>query len=354
MTSSNGSGMGRVVRAALTPVVLAVVVTAGLAACGKAAGASGPMTLRLGYFPNLTHATPIVGIEKGIYSKNLGNEVKLDTKTFNAGPSAIEALFSGAVDAVYVGPNPTVNAWSQSKGKAIKVIAGAASGGVAFVVKPQITTPEQLKGKKIATPQLGNTQDVALRYWLKQHNLTATKDGGGDVSVLPQDNSTTVDAFATGAIDGAWVPEPYASRLVKAGGHVLVDERDLWPGGKFVITNLVVRTDFLNAHRDVVKNLVAANVASNKYIAANPADAQQTLSTAIGKLTNGKPLDIKQITDAWPSLTFLDDPLAETLRAGAQHATEIGLLNKVDLSGLYDLSLLNQVLKANGGAQVQS
>jgi NitT/TauT family transport system substrate-binding protein len=336
----------------LLGAALAVAGLTGLTACGGgAAGGSGPVTLRLGYFPNLTHATPIVGMEKGFLTKELGADIKLDVKTFNAGPEAVEALFSGAVDAVYIGPNPTVNAWQKSRGKAVKVIAGAASGGAFFVVKPTITVPEQLKGKKIASPQLGNTQDVALRYWLKQHGLTATREGAGDVSIVPQSNSDAVTAFGTGAIDGAWLPEPYASRLVAAGGKVLVDERDLWPGGRFVVTNLVVSTTFLNAHRDAVKKLLAGQVATNAFIAANPAQAQQAVSAGIGKLT-GKPLDLRQTAAAWRSLEFLDDPVAASLREGARHAQEVGLLDPVNLDGLYDLSLLNQVLTERGSPEV--
>jgi NitT/TauT family transport system substrate-binding protein len=354
MSQARMRGGRWVVNAVLLPVAL-IASLAGLAACGDSASgdSSGPTTLRLGYFPNLTHATPIVGVEKGFFTQELGGNVKLETKTFNAGPAAVEALFSGAIDATYVGPNPTVNAYAQSKGKAVRVIAGSASGGVAFVVKPTITKPEDLKGKKIATPQLGNTQDVALRFWLKEHGYQTTKEGGGDVSVIPQDNSTTVDAFKSGAIDGAWLPEPYASRLVGLGGKVLVDERDLWPGGKFVITNLLVSTDFLNKHRDVVKKLIAGNVASNEWINKNPQDAQKVLSDGINKLT-GKPLDAKQTADAWKSLTFLDDPIADSLRTGAKHAQDVGLLNPVDLKDLYDLSLLNEVLKAKGQPEVKS
>jgi NitT/TauT family transport system substrate-binding protein len=321
----------------------------GLTACGQPS--AGPVTLRLGYFPNLTHATAIVGVDKGIFAAELGDRVRLETKTFNAGPAAIEALFSGAIDATYVGPNPTVNAFAQSKGKAVRVVAGAASGGVAFVVKPAIGTPEDLKGKKIATPQLGNTQDVALRFWLKEHGLQATKEGGGDVSVVPQDNATTIDAFKNGAIDGAWVPEPYASRLVGLGGKVLVDERDLWPGGRFVITNLLVSTAFLTKHRDAVRRLVQASVASNAWINANPRDAQQVLSDGVAKIT-GKPLDARQTADAWKTVTFLDDPIPASLLRGAKHAEEVGLLEHVDLTGLYDLSLLNEVRKAQGQPEV--
>jgi NitT/TauT family transport system substrate-binding protein len=337
-------------------VTSAVVLTAsltGLAACGGGGSpaATAPVQLRLGYFPNLTHATAIVGVEKGIFKDKLGSGVNLSVKTFNAGPEAVTALFSGAIDATFIGPNPAINAWAQSKGQAVKIVAGAASGGVFFVTKPEITKPEDLRGKTIATPQLGNTQDVALRYWLKSKGFATTKDGGGDVHVKPQDNSVTVDTFKSGAIDGAWVPEPTASRLVAAGGKVLVDERDLWPGGKFVITHLLVSTKFLNEHRDVVKKLIEGSVASNAYINANPADAQTLVSTGIGKIT-GKPLDIKQIQSAWPSLTFLNDPIAESLRTSAAHAQDIGLLAPVDLNGIYDLTLLNEVLKANGEADV--
>jgi NitT/TauT family transport system substrate-binding protein len=346
--------MRSAVRNTLAVTAAAVLITAGLTACGGGEkAAAGPVTLRLGYFPNLTHATPIVGVEKGIFAREFGDKVKLETKQFNAGPAAVEALFSGAVDAIYVGPNPTVNAFAKSKGKAVRVVAGAASGGAALVVKPAINGPADLKGKKIASPQLGNTQDVALRYWLKQKGFTTTKEGGGDVQILPQDNSTAVDAFASGAIDGAWVPEPYVSRLVKAGGKVLVDERDLWPGGKFVVTNLLVNTDFLNKHKDAVKRLVAGSVASNEWINKNPDEAQKVLSDAIQKLT-GKPLDAKLTASAWKTVTFLDDPIAESLRTGAKHAEEVGLLEPIDLKGLYDLSLLNEVLKARKAAEVKS
>ncbi|MFC4146005.1 ABC transporter substrate-binding protein [Micromonospora mangrovi] len=337
---------------------LAVVGAATLgstAACGDdtddAAGKAGPVTLRLGYFPNITHAPAVVGVEKGIFAEKLGSGVKLETKTFNAGPAAIEAIFSGALDATYIGPNPTVNAFSKSKGEAVRVVSGAASGGVALVVKPTITSVEQLRGKKIATPQLGNTQDVALRYWLKEKGLKTTKEGGGDVKVVPQENAQTVDTFASGAIDGAWVPEPYVSRLVNAGGKVLVDERDLWPDKKFVITNLIVSTKFLKAHPDVVKKLVEGQVAANEFVNTKPDEAQQAISDHIGKIT-GKPLDVKLIKQAWPTLEFTNDPIASSLKTGLDHAVAVELTQPVDLNGLYDLKFLNEVLKAQGKPEV--
>ncbi|WP_262284874.1 ABC transporter substrate-binding protein [Micromonospora sp. MA102] len=342
-------------RRLVTLATLAVVGAATLgatAACGDddAAGGSGPVTLRLGYFPNITHAPAVVGVEKGIFKEKLG-DVTLETKTFNAGPAAIEAVFSGALDATYIGPNPTVNAFSKSKGEAVRVVSGAASGGVALVVKPEITSVEQLRGKKIATPQLGNTQDVALRYWLKEKGLQTTKEGGGDVKVVPQENAQTVETFTSGAIDGAWVPEPFVSRLVNAGGKVLVDERDLWPDKKFVITNLLVSTKFLKAHPDVVKKLVEGQVAANEYVNTKPDEAQQAISDHIGKIT-GKPLDLKLIKQAWPTLEFTNDPIPSSLKTGLDHAVAVGLTQPVDLNGLYDLKYLNEVLKAEGKAEV--
>ncbi|MER7331451.1 MULTISPECIES: ABC transporter substrate-binding protein [unclassified Micromonospora] len=337
---------------------LAVVGAATLgtaAACGddseSAGGGSGPVPLRLGYFPNITHAPAVVGVEKGIFAEKLGTGVTLETKTFNAGPAAIEAIFSGALDATYIGPNPTVNAFSKSKGEAVRVVSGAASGGVALVVKPEITSVEQLRGKKIATPQLGNTQDVAIRHWLKEKGLTTTKEGGGDVKIIPQENAQTVETFGSGAIDGAWVPEPFVSRLVNAGGKVLVDERDLWPDGKFVITNLIVSTKFLKAHPDVVRKLVEGQVAANEFVNGRPDEAQQAISDHIGKIS-GKPLDLKLIKQAWPTLEFTNDPIASSLKTGLDHAVAVGLTQPVSLDGLYDLTYLNEVLKGQGKAEV--
>jgi NitT/TauT family transport system substrate-binding protein len=339
----------------LATALLLTATVVPLAGCGgDEAGASPgePVTLRLGYFPNLTHATAIVGVEDGHFAKALG-ENKLRTQTFNAGPEATQALLSGALDATYIGPGPSTNAYAKSGGQAVRIISGATSGGAALVVKPEITSVADLKGKKIATPQLGNTQDIALRSYLKEKGLETTQEGGGDVQIVPQENSQTADTFATGEIDGAWVPEPYLSRLVNEGGEVLVDERTLWPEGKFVTTNLLVRTDFLQQHPDVVKALLEGQVAANESVNDDPANAQKVVGTSIGKLT-GKPLDPKLVAQAWKTLTFTDDPLSSSLITGAEHATDVGLLDKVDnLRGIYDLELLNEVLKAKGLPEVE-
>jgi NitT/TauT family transport system substrate-binding protein len=332
-------------------VVTAVTLGTSAACAATGSGSSGPVAVRLGYFPNLTQASAVVGIQNGIFAAKLGSNVKLEPKVFNAGPSAIEALFSGAIDATYIGPSPTVNALSKSNGQAVRVVAGGASGGVSLVVKPGINTPQDLRGKKIATPQLGNTQDVAARYWLKQQGINTTTTGGGDVHILPQDNAQTLQTFRSGAIDGAWVPEPYASQLVNAGGKVLVDERNLWPGKQFIVTNLLVSTKFLTAHPDLVKKLVEGQVAANDFINTKPAEAQQAVSVGLGKVT-GKPFDLTLIQQSWGTLNFLNDPIASSLRAGLDHAVAVGLTKPIDTKNLYDLSFLNEVLKAQGQPQI--
>lgn len=338
----------------------ALVILAGsgaLAACGddsKDNGSDGgkPTALKLGFFPNITHATALVGVKNGIFEKHLG--VKPEVKTFNAGPAAVESLFAKGVDATYVGPNPAINAWAKSKGKAVKIIAGAASGGVALVVKPGINSAADLKGKKIATPQKGNTQDVALRHWLKKQGLKTDLSGGGDLKIVPQENSVTLQTFATGQIDGAWVPEPFASRLVlESKGKVLLDEKTLWPNGQFVITQLIVRQAFAKEHPDVVKKLLQAHVEANDYINADKATAAKAANDELGTLT-GKPLKPKVLDATFKNITFTNDPISGSLTAGAKHAEEVGLLGPVDLNGIYDLTPLNEILKSGGKAQVNA
>ncbi|GII95621.1 ABC transporter substrate-binding protein [Sinosporangium siamense] len=342
----------------IAAALAAIVVTTLAAACGGdgtnttttggGSTSSAPKEVRLGFFPNITHSTALVGVEKGLFTKALGSGTALKTSTFNAGPAAIEAVFSGAIDATYIGPNPAINAWARSKGQAIKIIAGSASGGVYLVVKPGIKSIEDLKGKKIATPQLGNTQDVALRYLLQEKGLKTTTQGGGDVSIVPQENSQTIQTFATGDIDGAWVPEPFASRLIKESkGEVLIDERDLWPNKQFVITHLIVRQEFAKQHPETVKKLLEAHVEANAQIAADPAGSAQTVNAALEKLT-GKPLKADVLDAAFKNITFTNDPIASSLVGSADHAVKVGLLEPVDLNGIYDLKVLNEILTAKG------
>ncbi|MBW6433268.1 ABC transporter substrate-binding protein [Actinoplanes hulinensis] len=344
---------------ALAFATAAVLASTALAACGSdeetpaaaGSGAAEAESIRLGYFPNITHAPALVGVNKGFFTEALGS-TKLEEKTFNAGPAAIEALFSGAIDATYIGPNPAINGWSESKGQALKIVAGSTSGGAGLVVKEGINTPADLKGKKIATPQLGNTQDVALRAWLKQNGLNADKQGGGDVSVLPQDNATALQAFAQGAIDGAWVPEPNLSRLIlESKGKLLVDEKTLWPNGEFVTTHLIVSQEFLKKYPGTVKKLIQGHVKSVKFIETSNADAQAAANAQIEKLS-GKALKPEILASAFKNLKFTHDPIASSLYTSAKNAESVDLLDPVDLKGIYDLTLLNEVLKAEGQSAV--
>ncbi|MBV8297231.1 MAG: ABC transporter substrate-binding protein [Acidimicrobiia bacterium] len=307
-----------------------------------------PVTVRLGYFPNLTHASAIIGVQTGIFNVALGQN-HLQTTLFNAGPDEVTALFAGSLDMAYMGPNPTINAFAQSHGQAIRAISGATSGGASLVVQQNINSAQDLKGKKVASPQLGNTQDVALRYWLKQNGLSTDTQGGGDVSVTPQDNSTTLQTFKSKQIAGAWVPEPYATRLVQEdGGKVLVDERSLWDNGQFVTTNIVVRTAFLNDHPDVVRDVLVGQYKANQFLQQYPSDSQTIVNNFIGQAT-GKPLAPGVVATAWTHMAFTNDPIARSLAIDAQHAQAVGLLDpSVNLDGIYDLRLINDVLAQFG------
>jgi NitT/TauT family transport system substrate-binding protein len=316
--------------------------------------ASGSVTLHLGYFDNVTHAPALVGLESGIFAKKLGKNVDLQTAIFNAGPAAVEALFSGALDIAYVGPNPAVNAYAQSQGAASRIIAGAASGGAFLVVKPNITKASDLEGKIVATPQLGNTQDVALRTWLKSKGLSSDTSGGGDVSVRPQDNAVTLQAFEQGQIQGAWVPEPYATRLVtEGGGKVLVNEASLWPKGQFATTEVIVSKSFLDDHPDVVKKFLAGHVAAIDLISTNRAQAEKLVAQRILKDTT-KPIAANLVTASFDHITFTADPIASSVVKDVKNAEAVGVLKNTDIKGIFDLKLLNQVLKADKQAAVRS
>ena len=309
------------------------------------ADAGGPV--KIGYFPNVTHAPGLLADAAGLFTSRLAAaKATPTTSSFNAGPDVIQALLSGSLDIAYIGPNPTVTAYVQSKGAGVRVIAGSTSGGSSLVVRAGINSAADLKGKKFATPQLGNTQDVAFRYWLSTQNLTATKDGGGDVSILPQANSAAVQAFKTGNIDGGWLPEPFASSLVKAGGKVLVDERTLWPDGTFVTTHVIARTEFLTKRPLAVRAFLEAHLDALDAIKSDAAGSQSKVAAQIKKITSQEP-DAATLAAAWGNLTFTADPLAATLKASADHASAVGLLSAKptdNFDALWQLDALNAAL----------
>ncbi|MDH6567014.1 NitT/TauT family transport system substrate-binding protein [Streptomyces sp. SAI-117] len=349
--------------------VIAALPLLTLAACGYgseakdddtakvAAGAKkidGLDSVKIGYFGNLTHGTALVGVDKGFFQKELG-ATKASYATFNAGPSEIEALNSKSIDIGWIGPSPAINGYVKSGGKSLKIIGGSASGGVKLVVNPdKIKSLKDVKGKKIATPQLGNTQDVAFLNWISEQGWKVdAQSGKGDVTVVRTDNKITPDAYKSGSIDGAWVPEPTASKLVAEGAKVLLDESSLWPDKKFVITNIIVRQDFLKEHPKAVEAVLRASVEANKWINANPDEAKAAANKQL-EADSGKALKPAVLDPAWKSIQFTDDPLAATLDTEAEHAVKAGLLEKPDLNGIYDLTILNKVLKAEGESTVDA
>lgn len=321
-----------------TCIALVVATTAALSA---------QQTIRVGAFPNITHAQAMVGKANGFFDKAMGPNVKVQWTSFNAGPAAIEALFAGAIDMTYVGPNPAINGYVRSNGEALRVVAGAASGGASLVVRNDsgINKADDFHGKRIASPQFGNTQDVALRNWLKKNGLK-TNDKGGDVQIVPMANPDQLTLFLKKGLDAAWAPEPWATRLIHEGnGRLFVDERSLWPNGQFVIGLLVVNTKFLSAHPDLVKNWIRANIDLTEWINGHQAEAKKLLNEQIQRET-GKALSPQILDEAFSRLQVTYDPLQQALNTAARQAFEDGFLGRQmpDLSHLYDLTLLNEVL----------
>ena len=330
--------MTKILNRSWLAILLLVVISAGTM--------QAQLPVRVGYFPNISHPQALVGKAQGAFERSLSPGYRVEWKQFNAGPSVIEAIFAGALDLAYIGPSPTLNGYIQSHGDALRVVAGACSGGAALVVREgaNIHKVSDFHGKRIASPQLGNTQDVALRSWLHSQGL-ATVDKGGDVQVLPLANPDQLTLFLKGEIDAAWAPEPWATRLIDEGhGRLFLDERKLWPNGQFVTALLIVRTDFLHQHPEVVRQWLRTHVELTDWIKAHPDEAKREMNNEIQKDT-GKALPPAEMNEAFSRLTPTWDPLRSTLAASAQASVAAGVLHKLpDLSGLYDLTLLNQVL----------
>ncbi|MBT2519573.1 ABC transporter substrate-binding protein [Arthrobacter sp. ISL-28] len=313
---------------------------------------TGPASeLKLGYFGNITHAPALIGVNEGFIKNNLGS-TKLSTQVFNAGPAAIEALNAGAIDATYIGPNPAINSFVKSKGESISIIAGAASGGAQLVVKPEIKTAADLKGKTLASPQLGGTQDVALRAWLGKQGYKTNPDGGGDVAINPTENAQTLKLFQDGKLDGAWLPEPWASRLVlQAGAKVLVDEKDLWDGsqtgkpGEFPTTILIVNKKFAAEHPETVEGLLKGHVEAVKWLNDTPAAEKASVVNAALKKDSGKALQQNVIERSLNNIVFTVDPLAGTFKKLLQDGVDAGTTKQADLTGIFDLRALNTVTR---------
>lgn len=307
------------------------------------AGGGSPVTVRLGFLSNITHAPALIALKEGFFTKALGSAGTVKATAFSAGTEETTAILSGQLDAAYVGPNPAITAWQKSSD--IQIISGVATGGASIVVKKGITSAAQLKGKSLATPSLGNTQDVALRYWLKQHGVTTNTTGGGDAFIKPtKPNSAAVLQFKSGQIAGGSEPAPYDIQMVSDGGTVLLSE----PG---VTTLLIVTKSFLSAHPAVVSDLLKAQVQANAFIKSNPTQAQADANAELASYT-GKPLKAGLVAASFKEITFTNDPDEASLKTDADQAVSLGLLKPVNLDGLYNLGPLNKVLAAAGESQV--
>jgi NitT/TauT family transport system substrate-binding protein len=334
-------------------------------------------TLRLGYFPNVNHAQAIIGLKNGDFQKTIeGNnsnqgKIKINEFVFSAGPSAIEALFGGQIDAAYVGPNPAISGYIASGGEGLRIVSGVASGGSVFIVRNDagIESAKDLGGKKFASPQLGNTQDISLRKYLISNGFN-TVENGGNVTVAAIKPADILTLMLKKEVDGAWVPEPWGARLVnEANGKVFVDERELWPPqGKFVTANIIVRTDYLKENPDVIEKLLEAHVNETLWIDArlNSSDngtAQENNSSKVMEVVNafndglrqitGKTIPDNELEESLKRMDFTYDPLKQSLYKIGDDASSLGFIgktkgNKLDISGIFDLSLLNKVLQKKG------
>ncbi|KQQ90672.1 ABC transporter substrate-binding protein [Arthrobacter sp. Leaf137] len=316
--------------------------------------------LKLGYFGNVTHAPALVGIKKGFLADALGS-TQLSTESFNAGPAAIEALNAGAIDAAYIGPNPAINSFVKSSGQSVKVIAGAAAGGAQLVVKPGINSSADLRGRTLASPQLGGTQDVALRAWLAGQGYKTNVDGSGDIAINPTDNAQTLKLFQDGKLDGAWLPEPWASRLVlQAGAKVLVDEKDLWDGtgtgkpGEFPTTVLIVNQKYAADHPDTVKALLAGHAKSVAWLNEAPEPEKASVINAGLQESAGATLADDLLSRSLANITFTLDPLAGSYPRLLQDGVEAGTTKQANLNGLFDLRALNEVAAATGTSKISA
>jgi NitT/TauT family transport system substrate-binding protein len=310
--------------------------------------------VRIGYFPNINHAQAVIGLGKGDFQKALDG-IKIETLIFNAGPSAIEALFANQVDVAYVGPNPAINGYIKSDGEALRIIGGAASGGAVFVIRndAKINSIDDFAGKKFESPQLGNTQDVALRAYLLANGYKTT-ESGGNVQVIPAKNPDILTLMLKKEIDGAWVPEPWGAKIIKeTNSKIFLDERDLWPEGKFVTAHIIASTKYLQNHPDVIKKLLTAHVEQTQWINQNKDESFSDFNTELEKIT-GKTIPTDELQEAFSRMEITYDPVKESLFKSANDAFDIGFLGdtKPDISKIYDLRLLNEVLEEKGLEQI--
>jgi len=294
--------------------------------------------LRIAYFPNIGHAIPIVGMEKGFFANQIGNETKIETRVFDSGPQAIESLFSNSIDVAYVGPGPAINGFLNSENNNLKILSGAASGGASFIVHPnsEINSASDFAEKKIAAPQIGNTQDVSLRHYLSENGLKPAEKGGS-VIVYNISNPDIYTLFVKGDIDGAWVAEPWATILeTELGGKRLFHEEELWPNKEFASVLLIANSDYVEKNPKLISNLLSSHDETVTWINNNPKETRiifnQFLVDTFGQSLSDDVIDI-----ALSHLEITSDPVSNSVYVFAERANELGYLgrNGYDLSGIF-------------------
>lgn len=330
------------------------VALAAAATLMSASAVSAAEPINIGYFPNVTHAQAVIGIKRGDFQKSLGSDWEVKPFTFNAGPSVIEALFAKRLDIAYVGPSPTINGYVKSKGEEVRVVAGAAVNGILIVgnKKRNITKLEQLKGGKIATPQLGNTQDISAKEYVVNDLKSQLKERGGDTEVISLDNPSIEILFQKDQIDAAWVPEPWGSRLIINGlANLISEEKDLWESKKFNLTNIIVRREFLEKNPEAVKKFLEAHVAITEEVRKDPLQFADIINGELTRLT-GKNLPRPILESAFKYTEFTTDPAKESFEKFYDKAVTLKFLpaDRVDLGRLVDTSLLQSVQKAHSNS----
>ena len=304
--------------------------------------------IRVAFFPSIGHIIPIVGLEEKIFEKGIGEEKQIETKLFDSGPQVIESIFSGSIDVAYVGPGPIINGFLKSDGKDIKILSGAASGGASFIIQPNsgLESLENFDGKRIASPQISNSQDVSLRHYLESHGLKSVENGG-TVFVLNISNPDIYTLFAKGDIDGAWVPEPWATILVQElDGIRLFNEEKLWPNEEFASVLLIVRTEYLENNPETIQKWVESHEKIVTWINSNP-DKSKSLFSSFLIDYMGKSLPTKIIDESFSNITITSDPIKNSVIIFAERADSLGYLGRdgYNLDGIF----YNAVLNVNNG-----
>lgn len=333
----------------LALALTALLIAGAFAGCSAKNNDTDASTVRIAYFPNITHSQALTGIEEGTFQKALGNKTKIEWKQFNAGSSEVEGFLAGAIDIGYIGPGPAINAYTKSKGD-VQIIAGATDGGAVLIAKKDssINSVKDLAGKKVAVPQLGATQDLSLRFLLNENGLK-DKSKGGNVEIVAADNPDIITLISNGHIDAALVPEPWGSRIQKeTGAKLVLDNNQIWKNGNYPTAVVVARKEFIKDHPDIVEKFLKTHVELTSFINTDTDKAKNEINTEFKTLTK-KSLDKDVLDSSFNRLKVTYNPEKSVIKDMIDLSVQAGFIkSKPDDSNLFDLNILNKVLKSNG------